>query len=107
MSIRILRGDSDPVIEEIIGALKFYEDDHPNSQIDLYRQNPVSVRIRIIDSNFARHNKIERNKSVWNYLGKLADDAQSDISSLILITPDETEKSFSNLEFNDPVPSNL
>jgi hypothetical protein len=59
MSIRILRGDTDPVIEQIIQALKIYEDDHPNSEIALYRQNPVSVRIRIIDPNLARHNKIQ------------------------------------------------
>jgi hypothetical protein len=107
MSIRILRGDTDPVIEQIIQALKIYEDDHPNSEIDLYRQNPVSVRIRIIDPNFARHNKIQRSKSVWNYLGKLDEDTQSDISTLILLTPNETESSFANFEFNDPVPSSL
>ena len=107
MSIRILRGDTDPVIEQIIQALKIYEDDHPNSEIALYRQNPVSVRIRIIDPNFARHNKIQRNRSVWNYLGKLAEDTQSDISTLILLTPNETESSFANFEFNDPVPSSL
>jgi hypothetical protein len=107
MSIRILRGDTDPVIEQIIQALKIYEDDHPNSEIALYRQNPVSVRIRIIDPNFARHNKIQRNRSVWNYLGKLAEDTQSDISTLILLTPSEIESSFANFEFNDPVPSSL
>ncbi len=95
------------MIDQIIEALKVYEDDHPNSQITLYRQNPVSVRIRIIDPNFARHNKVQRNKSVWNYLGKLSDETQSDISTFTLLTPNETEKSFANFEFNDPVPSNL
>jgi hypothetical protein len=107
MPINISRGASDPVIDEIIEALKRYEADHPGSQIDLYRQDPVSVRIRIIDSDLAGLNKIDRNKLVWAYLDKISEETQSDISTLILLTPEETKKSFANFEFNDPVPSIL
>jgi hypothetical protein len=107
MPINIARGASDPVIDEIIEALKRYEADHPGSQIDLYRQDPVSVRIRIIDSDLAGLNKIDRNKLVWAYLDKISEETQSDISTLILLTPEETKKSFANFEFNDPVPSIL
>jgi hypothetical protein len=107
MPINISRGASDPVIDEIIEALKRYETDHPGSQIDLYRQDPVSVRIRIIDSDLAGLNKIDRNKLVWAYLDKISEETQSDISTLILLTPEETKKSFANFEFNDPVPSIL
>ena len=32
---------------------------------------------------------------------------QSDISTLLLLTPDETNASFANFEFDDPVPSKL
>lgn len=107
MPINITRGASDPVIDEIIEALKRYEADRPGSQIDLYRQDPVSVRIRIIDSELAGLNKIDRNKLVWAYLDKISEETQSDISTLILLTPEETKKSFANFEFNDPVPSIL
>jgi stress-induced morphogen len=107
MSINIPRGRSDAIIEGIIESLRAYEADHPNAQIDLYRQNPVSVRVRIIDPDFACHDRVERHKNVWKYLDSLEEETQSDISSLILLTPDETKKSFANFEFEDPVPSSL
>ncbi|SIO59835.1 hypothetical protein SAMN05444166_6183 [Singulisphaera sp. GP187] len=107
MPINISRGDSDGVIECMIEALRAYEADHPHSKIDIYRQNSVSIRVRIIDSSFANQNKIERSKDVWKYLNLLPDEVQSDLSTLILLTPEETSHSFANLEFEDPVPSNL
>jgi len=107
MSISIPRGQSDKIIDGIIESLRAYEADHPNAQIDLYRQNPVSVRVRIIDPDFASLDRVERNTYVWKYLDSLDEESQSDISSLILLTPDETKKSFANFEFEDPVPSIL
>src|SRR5262245_27925791 len=107
MAIGIPRGAPDEIIEQIIGVLRSYEADHPKSRIDLYRQNPVSVRVRIIDPDFSGLTKIERSKMAWNYLGHLPDDIQSDISTLILLAPEETSMSFANLEFEDPVPSGL
>jgi hypothetical protein len=107
MPISIPRGASDDVIERMIEALQAYEADHPNSQIDIYRQNPVSVRVRIIDPAFAGQNKVERSKEVWKYLNSLPDEVQSDLSTLILLTADETKSSFANFEFEDPVPSRL
>jgi len=54
-----MRGKPDEVINRIIEALRAYEADHPNARIDLYRQNSVSVRVRIIDSDLAGLNKVE------------------------------------------------
>lgn len=105
MSIKVPRGNSDEVINRIIDALRAYEADHPNAQIDLYRQNPVSVRVRIIDPDLVGQSKIDRSKEAWKYLNSLPDEVQSDLSSLILLAPDETTLSFANLEFEDPVPS--
>jgi hypothetical protein len=107
MSISIPRGKSDEVLDRIVEALRAYEADHPGARIDLYRQNPVSVRVRIIDPTFAGQNKIERSKEAWKYLNSLPDEAQSDLSTLILLTPAETKMSFANFEFEDPVPSSL
>jgi len=107
MSINIPRGESDEVIDRIVEALRAYEADHPNARIDLYRQNSVSVRVRIIDPAFAGRNKIERSTEAWKYLNSLPDDVQSDLSTVILLTPEETERSFANLEFEDPIPSTL
>lgn len=107
MSISIPRGQSDEVIDRIVEALRAFEADHPSARIDLYRQNSVSVRVRIIDPAFAGRNRIERSQQVWHYLDSLPDEVQSDLSSVILLTPEETGKSLANLEFEDPVPSGL
>jgi stress-induced morphogen len=107
MTIQVMRGSSDAVIEQIIGALRLYAADHPGSQIDLYRQNSVSVRVRIIDPEFAGRSKVDRSNDVWKHLGALPDEVESEISTLILLTPEEKQKSFANIEFEDPVPSTL
>lgn len=107
MAINIPRGESDAVIEQIVAALHSYEADHPQARIDLYRQNPVSVRVRIIDPDFAGYGKPERSQQAWRYLGGLSEEAQSDISTVLLLTPEETTLSFANLEFEDPIPSKL
>ena len=107
MAINIPRGKSDEVIDRIIGALRPYEADHPQARIDLYRQNSVSVRVRIVDPDFAGQGKPQRSLQAWSYLEKLPEVEQGDISTVILLTPDETEMSFANLEFDDPIPSKL
>lgn len=107
MSIHIPRGKSDEVIDRIVEVLHAYEADHPSAQIDLYRQNSVSVRLRIIDPAFAGQNKIERSKEAWKYLNLLPDEVQSDLSTVILLAPEETKMSFANFEFEDPIPSSL
>jgi hypothetical protein len=107
MAIRVPRGKSDEVIERMIEALRAYEADHPKAQIDLYRQNRVSVRVRIIDPDLAGRSKVERSKEAWKYLNALSDEIQSDLSTLILLTPEETKMSFANFEFEDPIPSSL
>jgi hypothetical protein len=105
MAIRVPRGESDAVIESIRTALQAYQYDHPSAEIELYRQNPASVRIRIVDPDSAAINRAERNDRVWKYFDAISDDEQGDISMLVLLTPDETSRSKANLEFEDPVPS--
>jgi stress-induced morphogen len=107
MAIKIPRGDSDPIIDRIVEALRAYETDHPRSQIDIYRQNSVSVRVRIIDPDFAGRNRVDRSNIVWRYLDGVPEEIVSDISTLILLVPEEKEMSFANYEFDDPTPSNL
>lgn len=107
MAVNVPRGRTDEVIDRITAALARYEADHPRARIDVYRQNPVSVRVRIIDPDFAGQGKPERSRAAWAYLDHLPDDTQSDISTLLLLTPDETDRSFANLEFDDPIPSEL
>ena len=63
--------------------------------------------MRIIDPDFAGKGKPQRSQVAWKYFGQLSDEVQSDISTVLLLTPDETKMSFANFEFNDPIPSEL
>ena len=105
MPVTIPRGRTDGIIDGFVEVLKAYEVDHPHSQIDIYRQNPASIRIRIVDSSFQGLEKSDRHTRVWKYLEKLSEDTQDDLSMLVLLTPAEVNRSFANMEFEDPVPS--
>jgi hypothetical protein len=107
MAIQILRGKSDSTIESIKSALAAYQKANAGAKIDLYRQNSVSVRIRIIDASFVGMTKPERHDKVWHYIEQLPEEAVSDISMLVLLTPKETKMSMANMEFDDPIPSQL
>jgi hypothetical protein len=107
MSINVPRGKSDETIELIMKSLRKYESDHPRSKIDLYRQSRVSIRIRIIDPDLAGRERSQRHERFWSYLNDLPEEVQSDISSVLLLTPEEAKGSFANMEFDDPVPSQL
>ncbi|MGC8638380.1 MAG: hypothetical protein ACP5XB_00715 [Isosphaeraceae bacterium] len=107
MAVEILKGERDDIMGQIEAVLETYQRDHVKAQITMYRQNSMSVRIRIIDPDFTGMSKADRNDLVWNYLDRLAEDAQADVSVLLLLTPSETPKSFANMEFEDPVPSTL
>jgi hypothetical protein len=103
--VKILRGVSDEILEQVIAVLRKYESDHPDAVIDLYRLNSVSIRVCIMDPAFREMSKRRRNDLVWDYLDALSEETQADISMLVLLAPPEVEKSMSNLEFDAPVPS--
>ncbi len=105
MAISIPRGRSDTVIQQIISALEGYQTNNPHSKIDLYRQNTVSVRVRIIDPSFVGQGKSQRSSTVWKFLDPLPEEVIADISTLLLLTPEESKTSFANFEFEDPSPS--
>ena len=69
-------------MEKIAAVDLPYEADHPHAKIDLYRQNSVSVRVRIIDPDFVGYGRPQRSQQAWRYLEKLPDDVQSDISTV-------------------------
>ena len=104
MAINISRGRPDAVLHRIIDSLRPYEADHAAAQVDLYRMNNVSVRVRIVDPDLAHLSRVQRHDLVWEYLDALPEDVLSDISMLVLLAPGEEQTSGSNLEFDDPVP---
>jgi len=97
----------DDRLQAIADALEKYERQHPNAQVEVYRQNSVSVRVRIVDTDFAGVSKADRHDTVWALLQDLPEEEQAEISVLLLLTPDEAKMSFANYEFDHPIPSRL
>ena len=75
--------------------------------IEAYRQNSVSVRIRIIDADFKGKGRAQREEEVWAALEQLPEDVAAEISLLLLLTPEEAKSSFASFEFDAPIPSKL
>lgn len=107
MAFNIPRGRSDDYIEQIRQALATYEAEHPQARIDVYRQNSASIRVRIIDPDFAGSDRADRHDQVWSYLERLDEWTLNQITILLLLTPAETAESFANFEFEHPTPSRL
>jgi stress-induced morphogen len=99
-------GDDD--VRRIVELLaRDYQPSHPSAKIDVYRQNSVSIRIRIIDPDFHGKNRVERDRPISKLLEQLPESIESQITFLLLLTPKETKTSFANFEFEDPVPSTI
>src|SRR5262249_54034422 len=107
MTIKLRTKRPGAVVKQIVEALKGYEFAHPKAEIEVYRQNSVSVRIRVIDAAFANKPRADREEEVWAALKGLPDDVVSEITLLLLFTQEEAKKSFANAEFENPIPSKL
>jgi|SRR5581483_7122979 len=101
------RGNTDGCLKAVMKALEKYGQQHPKASIEGYRQNSVSLRIRIVDPDFSRLSRADRHEEVWRLLEPLPEEIQSQVSTILLLTPEEQKKSFANLEFDDPIPSKL
>jgi stress-induced morphogen len=97
----------DKVLTSVLAALDEYKEKHSKAIIDAYRQNSASLRIRIIDPDFGPLERIERHRLVWRILEKLSEEVLSQVSLLLLLSPEEAKKSLTNAEFENPIPSRL
>ena len=97
-----------PAVRAILKSLEtFYRPGHPEAEIDSYRQNSASIRIKIIDPEFRHMDRVSRDNQIWEILGKQPEDIQSQITVVLLLTPEETKTSFANMDFENPIPSRL
>jgi hypothetical protein len=102
------RKKEDGVVRQIEQLLTGrYRPQHPKAKIKVYRYNSASVRIRIIDPDFARRSIPDRENAVWDLLDTLPEEVRSEITVLLPLTPDESKSSLLSLEFDDPTPSKL
>ncbi len=107
MPIKLRTKRPDAHLKEIVKALKDFEADHPQAEIEAYRQNSVSVRVRVIDPAFQGKSRAKREEQLWAALDQLPEDVAAEISVLLLLTPDEAKNSFASMDFDNPVPSQL
>ncbi len=97
----------DPQVQQILDVLTEYERAHPQAQIEGRRHSPVSIRLRILDPDFHGKDRLEREPEIWRLLQQLPDDVFVNITMLLLLTPEEAEKSFASQEFEHPIPSRV
>ena len=104
----IVRNSQDKYVKLIKKALDKYERAYPGSKATLYRQNSVSVRVRILDPRFADWSKARRYDDVAAFLAReLDEDTLQEISVLLTLTSNELKSSLANLDFENPLPSRL
>ena len=51
--------------------------------------------------------RADRDDQIWEILGKLSEDVQSQITLVLLLTPEETKTSFANMEYDNPTRTRL
>jgi hypothetical protein len=102
----IVRGNADAQVQVLRTALDAYETQNPGAEAALYRRNPGSIPVRVIDRRFEGMAKSRRHAHVWEFLAARApEDAMAEISQLLTLAPGELGSSFANFEFEDPIPS--
>lgn len=84
-----------------------YGSRHPRAVIDVVRYNPVSVRVRIVDPDFAAQSWTARDTAVWQILRQLPEDTRAELSMLALLTPEESKAALMNFEFEQPSRSRI
>jgi hypothetical protein len=83
-------------------------------QVDSYRYNSASIRLRVIDPTFEGLPREKRDAMVEQYLDNLPPETQRDIVTLFTFAPSDLERTpttfreyMLNTEFDDPSPSML
>ena len=104
----IVRGNPDTEVQSLQEALTAYENSHPGAQATLYRHNPASIRLRVIDRRFEGMPKSRRHADVWDFLAeKVPHDTLADVSLVLTVSPAELGNSFANFEFEEPLASKI
>lgn len=104
----IVQGNADAEVQALKDALDAYEAQHSGAQAALYRRNPASIRLRLIDRRFEGMTKSRRHADVWGFLAaRVNEDTLAGVSQLLTLAPSELKMSLANLEFEDPIPSQL
>lgn len=97
--------NNDHDVQVVLDALRnAYGISHAEAQISAKRRNH-SIRIRIIDPGFRGLSLGERDDLLSKVLETFSENLQSQITMLLLLTPEEARSDLLNMEFDDPRPS--
>ena len=101
------RTDETRMVENVLSEGRF-------DQVDAYRYNSASIRVRVIDRRFDGKSRDKRDAMVERYLDKLPPETQRDIVTLWTFAPSELEPTAAtsteymlNHEFEQPSRSRL
>ncbi|HWG42558.1 MAG TPA: hypothetical protein VN688_07205 [Gemmataceae bacterium] len=102
------RNREDPYVRRLREELaKAYGAKHPRAQIEVKREYPACVRVRVLDPGFAHKDRVDRNEAVWEVIRTLPEEWWNQISLLIVLTPKEAKTSLMNrFEFEELPPYN-
>jgi|SRR6516162_6432495 hypothetical protein len=92
-------------IEEVLG--RHFTQHPPDYPPTAYRYNSASIRVRVVDESFRGKSRSEREKMALPVVRTLPEETQEDITILLLLSPEDLERSPMNLEFEAPSPSLL
>lgn len=90
---------ADPGVDAFRAALGPYSEGHRRARITVYRFAPFTVRVRIVDPDFAGLDYTERRNRVWPCFSVLSEETLSDLGMLLLLTPAEQARSLRNMDF--------
>jgi stress-induced morphogen len=94
-----------PETARIVRLLEAHFPHHPAAYpAAAYRYNSASIRVRVVDDSFRGLDLLDREEKVRPLLRKLPQGTRSDITILLLLTPEEVEDSWGNREFENPSP---
>lgn len=93
-------------IEKLLGE---HFPDHPTAYPPTaYRYNPASIRVRVVSDRFSGKDRVERSELVYPILEEnLPEETWQDITLILLLAPEEVDRSLMNREFENPTPSRL
>jgi hypothetical protein len=102
----ITQGVQDEDVAAFEAALGIYVQQHPGASAAVFRQNPGSIRIRIIDDSTVGMTKSRRHAQAWSFLrSQVGEDRMGQVSILLVLPTSELKSSLANLDFEDPLPS--
>jgi|ERR1700733_14495352 hypothetical protein len=101
------RTDETRKVEDVLKQVGF-------EQVDAYRYNSASIRVRVVDRHFEGMAREKRDGMVEPYLTQLPERTQADIVTLLTFAPSELKETpktlrefMLNTEFEEPSPSML